>query len=526
MSTDPPSRRSHSRNSYTIAWISALPHEQTAAIAMLDNEHARPPDFTQPHTDNNSYVWGDINSFNVVIASLPAGEYGAASAAGTAVTMLSSFPQIRFGLMVGIGAGVPRPGRDVRLGDIVVSRPEGASGGVVQYDFGKALQGGEFRRTGFLNSPPRVLRSAVSSLQARHGLQASNVPQYLNHMVNKFPLLSQPNNNGPSYTHQGIMNDRLFNPTYTHESGDDCLNCDPTQLQSRVRRGSNSPVIHYGVIASGNMLIRNPELRAEMVRRTGEDCICFEMEAAGLMNQFPCLVIRGICDYADSHKNDQWQRYAAATAAAYTKELIQLLPAQAVAEADTAANIVNQAPTPGGQGQVSGNNEIQQLRGDIAGLTQQMNTVIQLLQSARPPSVPSEGSGGGGSGEGGSGSGGSGGQAIGYFSRDSVVEAMRNQRFKVEVRAALVASLDDSRWDGGAVVTRLLDRIEALVTKYDLVSILPTSSALLYEQSATLRDRVLAYERHHGFESGGYSVGRQAFAFRRLYDLDNFLNSM
>jgi nucleoside phosphorylase len=47
--------------------------------------------------------------------------------------------------------------------------------------------------------------------------------------------------------------------------------------------------------------------------------LCFKMEAAGLMNSFPCLVIRGICDYADSHKNKRWQAYAVATAAAYAK---------------------------------------------------------------------------------------------------------------------------------------------------------------------------------------------------------------
>lgn len=46
------------------------------------------------------------------------------------------------------------------------------------------------------------------------------------------------------------------------------------------------------------------------------------MEAAGLSNGFPCVVIRGICDYADSHKNDQWHPYAAAVAAACAKELL------------------------------------------------------------------------------------------------------------------------------------------------------------------------------------------------------------
>jgi hypothetical protein len=45
------------------------------------------------------------------------------------------------------------------------------------------------------------------------------------------------------------------------------------------------------------------------------------------MNSFPCLVVRGICDYADSHKNKKWQAYAAGTAAAYAKELLSVIPA-------------------------------------------------------------------------------------------------------------------------------------------------------------------------------------------------------
>jgi hypothetical protein len=58
--------------------------------------------------------------------------------------------------------------------------------------------------------------------------------------------------------------------------------------------------------------------------------LCVEMEAAGLMDELSCLVICGICDYADSHKNKRWQPYAAATAAAYAKELLSIIPAQEV----------------------------------------------------------------------------------------------------------------------------------------------------------------------------------------------------
>lgn len=57
-----------------------------------------------------------------------------------------------------------------------------------------------------------------------------------------------------------------------------------------------------------------------------KDVLCFEMESAGLMNQFPCLVIRGICDYSDSHKNKEWQGYAAMAAAAYAKDLLYRIP--------------------------------------------------------------------------------------------------------------------------------------------------------------------------------------------------------
>lgn len=70
------------------------------------------------------------------------------------------------------------------------------------------------------------------------------------------------------------------------------------------------------------------------------DIICVEMEAAGLMDSFPCLVIRGICDYADSHKNKKWQPYAAATAAAYMKELLSVIPVKDMVRVCPAADLV------------------------------------------------------------------------------------------------------------------------------------------------------------------------------------------
>lgn len=74
--------------------------------------------------------------------------------------------------------------------------------------------------------------------------------------------------------------------------------------------------------------------------------LCFEMEAAGLMNQFPCLVIRGICDYCDSHKNKAWQPYAAAVAAAWAKELLRNVSSDAVAGASTIEQQAKHGPSP------------------------------------------------------------------------------------------------------------------------------------------------------------------------------------
>lgn len=81
--------------------------------------------------------------------------------------------------------------------------------------------------------------------------------------------------------------------------------------------------MHYGLIASGNQVIKDAELRDLVDRNLGGNVLCVEMEAAGLMNIIPCIVIRGICDYADSKKNKDWQEYAASVAAASAKELLE-----------------------------------------------------------------------------------------------------------------------------------------------------------------------------------------------------------
>ncbi|KAN0087189.1 hypothetical protein V8E54_000877 [Elaphomyces granulatus] len=300
---------------YTVAWVCALPLEMAAAKSMLDEIH---PDLPTSSNDQNTYVLGRIHAHNLVIACLPSGVYGTTSAAIVANQMRFTFPAIRFGLMVGIGGGVPTKEADIRLGDVVVSKPTGDFGGVVQYDFGKTVGQGVFERTGTLNKPPQILLTAIARLQADQMMKISRIPEFLAEMIATYPGMR------PDFTYCGQEQDRLFDATFDHYGlQNTCDTCDISRLVTRPVRDKHDPIIHYGLIASGNKVIEHGGTRDKLGQELG--ILCFEMEAAGLMDNFPCLVIRGICDYADSHKNKQWQGYAAATAAAYVKELLSVI---------------------------------------------------------------------------------------------------------------------------------------------------------------------------------------------------------
>jgi nucleoside phosphorylase len=297
-------------NDYTIGVVCALPLEKAAVVAMLDEEHDA---LTPIEGDENSYTLGRIGVHNIVVACLPAGMTGNNSAATVANDMKRSY-QIKVGLMIGVGGGVWSPGTDIRLGDVVVSKPDKTHGGVVQWDFGKMEQGGNFHRTGSLNKPPRVLLNALSDLQVRHWRQGSKLVEYHSAMLANEPSMVD------EFGHQGTDNDVLFQAAYPHRHGETCKACDREMAVQRKSRSDLAPAIHYGNIASGNEVMKDGATRDKIASREG--IICFDMEAAGLMDTFPCLVIRGICDYADSHKNKRWQPYAAATAAAFAKELL------------------------------------------------------------------------------------------------------------------------------------------------------------------------------------------------------------
>ncbi|GFF37577.1 G. violaceus kinesin [Aspergillus udagawae] len=302
-----------SHSDYTVAWICALPLETAAAKVMLDEVHASLP---QPETDHNVYALGTVSSHNVVIACLPLGVYGTISASNVVSHMVSTYSNIRFGLMVGIGGGVPSKSADIRLGDVVVSKQTATSGGVIQYDYGKTLSGEHFQRTGSLNKPPPILLKAVAQLESDYMTGKNPVSQIIGDALQKEEIrrkFSRPEG------------DWLFQRTYDHKGKEaNCSACDQKQLVDRPPRTTAEPHIHYGSIASGDQVIKDAGTRDFIAQR--EDILCFEMEAAGLMDELPSLAIRGICDYCDSHKNKQWQEYAALAAAAYAKALLSQVP--------------------------------------------------------------------------------------------------------------------------------------------------------------------------------------------------------
>ena len=371
---------------YSVGWICAIETEATAAYLFLDEvyEEASCP---VSDGDTNSYTYGRMGEHNVVIACQP--RMGIADAAAVAVHMLHSFTNVRVGLMVGIGGGAPRinesngtisAGYDIRLGDIVVATQ------VIQYDSGKAKQGHDFEVRSTLNLPPTILQNAVNSLKTRYSVHGNSLKAQVEarlagkkrSLVSTFAcppretdLLFASSHVHPDITPTvgclGIC-DHASSNSKKRKHGDEGPNDDArparrpravvevdgavnrdivsTIINRPAREYDDETVVHYGKIGSGNQVVKDAQLRDRLATR--HDVLCYEMEAAGLMNNFPCLVIRGICDYADSHKNDVWQGYAAMVAAAYARDLLNRIARTNVERANRLAEGIElrQYPLP------------------------------------------------------------------------------------------------------------------------------------------------------------------------------------
>ncbi|KAI3011513.1 hypothetical protein CBS147346_1072 [Aspergillus niger] len=311
-----------------VAIFCALSYEATAVKYCLDEELACQPRTIGPK--NYMYSFGRIGEHKLVIAQ-PV-HMGLAKAAQCAATVRQQFPHVQFALLVGIGAGIPCPNRcDIRLGDIAVGIPRGSHPGVIQYDLG-IYEEDEFVPQGCVNKPPSILISADGSLEEDEIMNRSPLREILKD-ITKNPGYERPSG-------QDILYDDDFHHINT---GGDCTECEKSdwkKIVPRTPRSLEHPVVHRGLILSGNGVIKTPQDRNRL-RRGHDDAICFEMEGAGIADVIPCLVVRGICDYADTHKQDGWHHFAAAAAAAHCKSILLKIDTQGVGDATEMSSLLS-----------------------------------------------------------------------------------------------------------------------------------------------------------------------------------------
>lgn len=308
---------------YAVGWICEIEKEYIAARQFLDEEHA-PLDLLRK--DTNCYTLGKLGRHNVVIAVPLNHENELSSATNVAMNMLHNFPSIRICLMVGIGGGAPSPDHDIRLGDIVVGTPRAGESPLIQYDFDMTVQGQSFRHIGFLEECPELLRNAVTMTKINHSRNGHTFEETINNILENNPRLRD------DYQRPHPDSDKLFKAEVVHDPRGCAKVCakEPSNLVLRHERDEDedNPRIHYGKVGSVGWSMKDALLRDRLLAE--RDVLCFDAGVSGLMNRLPCLVIRGICDYSDSHRNKEWQGYSAMAAAAYAKDLLLRTPPERV----------------------------------------------------------------------------------------------------------------------------------------------------------------------------------------------------
>jgi nucleoside phosphorylase len=254
-------QNSRTHESYTVGWVCALTKERSAAVAMLDEIHPKLP---KPRDDFNTYSLGSVSGHNVVICCLPKGKYGEVSAATHVIQMIRTFPSIKIGFMVGIGAGISLK---VKLGDVVVSVPVDQYPGVVKGDFGKIEEGKKFRRTGSLNNPPSVLLTAVTEMETTSDMEESKIPQHLRHLEEKWPKMVSWYARPPPLKDPSAIPGESSEPSAKRGGYSNGINTEVAQGKSEDIK------VHYGLIASGSKVIKDAVSRNELNASLRGACI-------------------------------------------------------------------------------------------------------------------------------------------------------------------------------------------------------------------------------------------------------------
>lgn len=346
------SHRASSRDDFEIAIICAMPLEYDAVSYLFDEFWDDYGDqYGRAAGDLNNYTTGRIGKYNVVLALLP--YTGKSNAASAAASMRSSYECLRLVLLVGVCGAVPFSGdAEILLGDVVISNT------VIQYDLGRQYPdifvrkdaiGDTFRR------PGNDIRNLLAIFETDRGLDklAQRTVYFLEGLQSK---LVHTRHHG-KYDYPGKTKDKLFRSTYRHKHHispscicRDCISdsnavCDEALSLSCAELGCNDehliprrrlsaweqseqagrilfqPNMHVGSVASGDTVVKSATYRDRIASKEG--VIAFEMEGAGVWDEVPCIVVKGVSDYADCHKSKEWQNFAAATAAAASKAILE-----------------------------------------------------------------------------------------------------------------------------------------------------------------------------------------------------------
>ncbi|KAH1335475.1 hypothetical protein KXV68_004540 [Aspergillus fumigatus] len=330
--------RPRRRTDFAIAIICALPLEAEAVEALFDEGYDQRGEFYgKQRGDANTYVNGRIGQHDVVLCYMPG--MGKGRAASVASSLLVSYPEIELALVVGICGGAPPPPKyqEIFLGDVIISDS------VIEYDFGRQYPGGFQRKTGLKDTLGRLSREIRTLLNS---LRVENARRHLQNQTQQHLHVLQQR--GPKWSHPRAS-DVLFESRYRHKHyrhaspagcscfgsdsfdqfceealGTDCddLGCDQgQQVQCQEISEAAGTSIYIGPVTSANTVMKSGQHRDEIVRN--EKVIGFKMEGAGVWDNIPCIIIKGVCDYADSHKSKVWQAYAAATGASAAKALLE-----------------------------------------------------------------------------------------------------------------------------------------------------------------------------------------------------------